>query len=307
MSKHAPVQQPGLAPAWPGGLAPAPGAMVRFDATKTATASAILGTDDDPTAPTPAPPSTVRASDVPVEARCVDSMPLDIQRGFRHKMMGLLVVQLMVMLVGGAALVALDVGVSQNTFSLLFLGMATILLALWTLKNVYPLNYVLYTLFTLVGAVFVGGGNAYFRSGANFQILGYTTVNTFVMFLLCTRTAKNQFGEDQLPEWGDVYKKAFVVMLATALGVQVGVAPGTWGHALSSVMFSSFFTFWFRYDAEKMCAVLSPDDYMAGFLSMWADFFSVLAVCATLMCLCGSGGDGGGDVGGIADASSATV
>jgi len=29
--------------------------MVRFDATKTATASAILGTDDDPTAPTPAP------------------------------------------------------------------------------------------------------------------------------------------------------------------------------------------------------------------------------------------------------------
>ena len=295
--------------------APAEMQMVRYGAPVSADARKVLGLDDDPTAPTPPmagvvdPMAGVRASDIPSVQSCVDSMPLIIQRGFRFKMMGLLVLQLFFILVGSATLVFADVVISQNTFTLLFLTMGTLLLAMWTLKNRYPLNYVLYALFTLAATAFLGGGSIYFRSSANFQILGYTTVNVAALFQLSLRTTKNEFNEDVLLDWNEAYKWAYFAMLLVAVPVQVFLSPGSWGHFLSSVLFASLFTFWFRYDAEKMCETLSPDDYMMGFLSMWADFFSVIAICATMCCLCGAGGgDGGGEAfSGGAEITSATV
>merc|ERR1711990_1345822 len=104
--------------------------MVRFANPVSADARKVLGTDDDPTAPTPPPatalppappPGMANHSDVPFERRTVDSMPLVIQRGFRFKMLGLLTMQLFFIFVSSVILVKTGVTVKQDTFTLCFL------------------------------------------------------------------------------------------------------------------------------------------------------------------------------------------
>ena len=57
---------------------------------------------------------------------------------------------------------------------------------------------------------------------------------------------------------------------------------------VSSIVFA-----WFCYEAFKLSAKMSPDEYMKGVIYFYTDMFYVCMCCALLACL-GSAGGGNG-------------
>jgi FtsH-binding integral membrane protein len=231
----------------------------------------------------------------------VDAMPMGIQRAFRAKMLGLLCLQLVFMLLLGVAVDLAGVTLPFFPWSSLFWGMVLLNVSLAVLKGSYPLNYALLALFTLASALWIGTGNPHFRSHTHYMVFGLSAVLTCTLSVNACR--ENTYDDPRNPTqpgdppklraFGDSYFLGWCLMLVVAVVVQatLGTEWSTWPHWVQSVLFASCLCGWFAYDAKQICRLKTPDDYMEGFLSMWADCFKMFAACAALCCACHGNSD----------------
>ena len=200
------------------------------------------------------------------------------------------------------------------TFLLLLVG----LLALYTSKYIFPVNYLMLGVFTLIQAIFFVGFKTIFNTNAAVFISGSMFLQVFSMFFLTSQTVKgeDELTGDEVPIPISFYISAawaalinFVVVTILALSQVLELSFLEW---LFSAFFATVITAWFSYDATCMTHKMSPDEYMQACVFFYTDviLFIVFAMimCSCLMlgesgmegCACCEGGEFGA-VGGDAD------
>lgn len=227
----------------------------------------------------------------------VCNQDIDVQLGFRRKLLGLLLLNLLTVL-GLMFLVtctpAIYDSVKDKTWiaALTFFAWGYSLVMMFILKDKYPWNYVMLVIFTLGFAAFFGCGQRAFLSYSNFQIVCNACVTTFCLIIcLTTRWScapkKNK----------NVLSHRVAAMISWFIGLIAGIiVQVTWlspsgkgevGHFVSCQVFSALATWYFAYDTWQIERRLTVDDYMLGVINFYTDFLLVVVCCCCMSILMG--------------------
>jgi len=235
----------------------------------------------------------------------VASLGMAIQRGFRRKMLAILLLQLCLMLIVSYTfrhVIPCDkficVIFPAQSMQTLLLGMLCVVtLPLQSsLRDRYPLNMVAFSCWSIIWALFLATAQipgAIVRSNALYVIFGSCAVG--VAFLLFFSTIFSY--TDKLVDGGDGQRHlislktagwiAWPCMLTCSI-IFCAYTPQYYvqtGHYVGALMVSSLVFLWVCYDAQLLCERLQPDDYMKGVLYFYTDFLAVCCCCLLAGCV----------------------
>jgi hypothetical protein len=255
-----------------------------------------------------------------VNPYAVSDLSIQIQRGFRRKMLTILLVQLLYSIglgliirytpVGG---IRPDVPLEQSWLATAFPAQSwsALLLMVCTLvgipclscvKDKHPWNLIATWLWSTLLAVFLAAADipdAYARAHSMFIIMTMLAFGVFLLLLLTQLPGlKTPEGNPGLLSFGVAGLISWVTWLSAAIALKATVPlfmteEFDTGPFVSSCVVSSIVFAWFCYEAFKLSAKMSPDEYMKGVIYFYTDMFYVCMCCALLACL-GSAGGGSG-------------
>ena len=241
------------------------------------------------------------------EAFVVD-LGLEIQRGFRRKMLAILLLQLCLSLLVG---LVLRYAVPLESFLLvvfppgsaqpIILGAVCLgcLPVLSCVRETHPWNFVCTTIWSIVWGVFLAASQVpggFVVSNALFTIFGATTIGVAALLVCstCFSYTDRYTGERRLWSFQACGWVGFLVMIVVSIlfYTQVDGYFEHGGHFIGGMIVASVLFAWVTYDANKLCKTMQPDDYMKGVIYFYTDFLYVCCCCLLLGCL-GGGGSGG--------------
>jgi len=233
----------------------------------------------------------------------VYELGLDIQRGFRRKLLAILTVQLCLSLGVGFALRfalpldALTAVFPAQSIQTLLLGALCIccLPALSFVRDRYPCNMIMTTGWSAMWGIFLAAAQVpggIIRSFSMFVMFGGATVG--VAFLLILSTAFTftdpESGERALCSFSSAGTWAWVLMVAASIGIYSATkdAYEQVGHYIGAMIVATCIFVWVAYDSAKLCQRMSPDDYMRGVVYFYTDFLLVCCCCLVAGCFSAS-------------------
>ena len=245
-----------------------------------------------------------------VNPYAVNELPLEIQQGFRKKMLTILFLQMSFSL-SVAFFVRYVPGVNgvlemafppQKVPSLVLLVVVMFGLPLTAcVKDNHPWNLVFTAGWSVLLGIFLGASDlpgAYSRAHAFLMIMLELTGG--IMLLVPFSLLKTVDAEEGRPKlWGfaaaGVCSWVLTVIVSSVVFTQAkaaihwdGISPEP---IFASVTVVSTIIFaWFCYEAFKLSCRMKPDEYMKGVIYFYTDMFYVCACCALMACLGGSGG-----------------
>lgn len=245
-----------------------------------------------------------------VNPYAVNELPLEIQQGFRKKMLTILFLQMSFSL-SVAFFVRYVPGVNgvlemafppQKVPSLVLLVVVMFGLPLMAcVKDNHPWNLVFTAGWSVLLGIFLGASDlpgAYSRAHAFLMIMLELTGG--IMLLVPFSLLKTVDAEEGRPKlWGfaaaGVCSWVLTVIVSSVVFTQAkaaihwdGISPEP---IFASVTVVSTIIFaWFCYEAFKLSCRMKPDEYMKGVIYFYTDMFYVCACCALMACLGGSGG-----------------
>jgi len=252
--------------------------------------------------PMPVRTSVEEESEIPApREQFVVDLPLDIQRGFRRKLLTILLLQLLLSV--GTGLVVkhgINGGIqkvfpaqSLQTLALGFVCVFT-LPALSYVRDRHPWNMLATSCWSISWGVFLAAAQVpggIVRSNALFVMFGSATLGVCLLLLLCWIPATDPITDaPSLISFGNAGGIAWVLMITgsiifyantTHLYVQAG-------HYIGALIVASALFAWVCYDAARLCDKMQPDDYMAGVVCFYTDFLLVCCCCLVLGCFTGS-------------------
>ncbi len=227
----------------------------------------------------------------------VCNQDIDIKLGFRRKLLGLLLLNLLTVL--GLMFVitctpAIFNSVKDKSWvaGVAFFVCVYSLIMMYIVKEKYPWNYISLFIFTISLAATLGCGQRAFLSYSNFQFVCNACVT--VLLLLIITTVKWPCGPKKshgVPPQRIASMIAWFIALIAGIIVQaVWLSPsgkGTVGHFVSLQVFSAFTTWYFAYDTWQIEQRLTVDDYMVGVVNYYTDFLVVVICCCCAAALMG--------------------
>lgn len=280
----------------------------------------------DPEGGSPLPPGY--AGGGVLASTFVIDLGLEIQRGFRRKLLTILFLQLLLTMVVGLILrhvlplercalvpggnitagdtvnvctpgLLLTVFPAQSIQTLILGAVCLLCLPLLTyVRDHHPWNMVCTTIWSVCWGVFLAAAHVpggIVRSNALFVIFGTAAVGIFVLLILSTTfTVRNEdTGERQLWSFGTCGWLAWLVMTAAAVifytQTQTYGFYSEVGHYVGAVIVASLIFAWVAYDSAKLCERMQPDDYMKGVVYFYTDFLLVCCCCMFAGCLSSGG------------------
>lgn len=257
-----------------------------------------------------------------VNPYAVSELPLDIQAGFRKKMLSLLFLQLFFS-VGLAFLLRYTPGLRdpleeafppQGASSLALMVVVLMGLPIMScVKDKHPWNLLFTLLWSLVLGVFLAASDlpeAYSRAHAFLMIMLMLTAGILLLTIFSQLRSRDIEGNPCLWKFGTSGMISWVIWLTGAIVVFTQVKDEVdWGEPpdeegkefdptpifVTATIVATIVYAWFCYEAYKLCCKMQPDEYMKGVIYFYTDMFYVCACCALLACL---GGGGGGNSGG---------
>ena len=170
-------------------------------------------------------------------------------------------------------------------------------------KDKHPWNLIATWLWSTLLAVFLAAADipdAYARAHSMFIIMTMLAFGVFLLLLLTQLPGlKTPEGNPGLLSFGVAGLISWVTWLSTAIALKATVPlfmteEFDTGPFVSSCVVSSIVFAWFCYEAFKLSAKMSPDEYMKGVIYFYTDMFYVCMCCALLACLGSAGGGSGG-------------
>jgi len=186
-----------------------------------------------------------------------------------------------------------------STFGLLIAG----LFMLYVTKYLFPVNYLMLVVFTLVQSVTFVGFKTVFNTNAAVFICGSTFLQVATMFFLSSQTTMGEDENDMSEElniikkpvsfyssagWAALLNFVVVTILSIAQVLDVSFLE-----YLFAASFATCIIFWFSYDATCMTHKMSPDEYMQAVVFFYTDVI-LFIVFLFVVCACMMVGDGGG-------------
>jgi len=256
----------------------------------------------------------------------VSSMPLQIQQGFRFKMLAILWLQLgLTLTVSFVVRWAIKVPEDSSTvpsgvngtspptetemvpaIGLLFpaqslralalvLSVFATLPLLGMIKDKHPWNMVVtvawtFLLGTAIAASQIAGG--FVLSNTMSVIFCNIFAGVGIIILLSTNVVfTDEYGQRYLMSFSSAGWIAYVVMLAGTIttGVMIPGMTTHAGHLVGAFLFTSCVFAWICYDAAALCERMVPDEYMQGVIYFYTDFIYVCMCCALLSVFSGGG------------------
>lgn len=238
----------------------------------------------------------------------VVDLGLQIQSGFRRKLLMILLIQLTISMVIGLSvryLVPLEsfllvVFPAQSLQTLILGALCTAALPMLTyVRDRHPWNMICTTLWSCCWGIFLGachvpGGIV--RSNSLFVIFGTTTFGVALLLVLCTTiTYTNEYGEKSLLTLRAAGWIAWFFMTLGAIffGAFYPNLFEQAGHFIGAQMVASALFSWVAYDTGKLCERMQPDEYMKGVVYFYTDFLLVCCCCMVMGCV--SSGSGAPD------------
>jgi hypothetical protein len=243
----------------------------------------------------------------PLPPNCVRNMPAEMHRAFRIKSLTLLVLQLSVSITIGSALIFsgnfywtyIDGIQVMPLVALFVLGISFVILVKY--QDTYPRNYYALALLSLCGGLFLAGFHRQANSFSDLQIMIYTTLSLFLTILFGGSIVdvpdfelEDAGGRERQPIdlkkaglYG--YSTVFVFFLAARIFSPTFSAIGEDGHFIMSLLMSACLFSWFVYDAHRMTAVLTCDDYMSSIITFYVDMTGCICACCTIGCCAATG------------------
>lgn len=241
----------------------------------------------------------------------VNSMPLDIQIGFRRKLYALFTLQLIASTTI-MAIITFEPTISAKmhesfywnygNLALTLLGTLLTLAILYLTKYAYPMNLIALVIFTLCQSLFFSAVGFFFG----------TTITVFIsscfvflmsMISIMTTRASLPASNDEDPKLMKHMRAgmiAFILMFTKALLFHAIFRVYSTELIFAALGFILVLTLWFTYDASCICQKMSPDEYMQGVIFFYTDmvlFLIFLSVIATTFLVCeGDSGCVGGEV-----------
>ena len=239
----------------------------------------------------------------------VVDLGFEIQRGFRRKMLSILLMQLCLSLFVG---LVLRFAIPLESFILvlfpagsafpIILGAICLgsLPILSCVREKHPWNFVCTTIWSFVWGVFLAASqvpDGFIGSNTLFTVFGATTIGVAALLVCSTSfsyTDRNT-GERRLWSFNTCGWVGFLLMLLVSIIIftQVDGYFEHGGHFIGGMIMASILFAWVTYDANKLCKTMQPDDYMKGVIYFYTDFLYVCCCCLLLGCLGGGGGGGG--------------
>ncbi|KAF7316558.1 hypothetical protein MIND_00175100 [Mycena indigotica] len=202
-----------------------------------------------------------------------DSAP-QIRKAFVRKVYSILMIQIFatIIIAGTVSQSSQAIDWVMNHLWALFvpaiLALVNLILLQWK-RHLHPLNLVLLSTFTLLEAYVVGIAVAHYDNQIILQALGITLA-VFLALTVFTFQSKYDFAG-----WGPFLLSAIIVFITTSF-VHLLVAPFT--HTTDVVItvcgclvFSAFIV----YDTYNVNKRLSPDEFIAGAVSLYLDFLNL--------------------------------
>ncbi|TMW63818.1 hypothetical protein Poli38472_002759 [Pythium oligandrum] len=239
----------------------------------------------------------------------IRTLPVDVQAGFRRKVLLIFSIQL-IFLTGVTALLTYESHLSdlmQKGFPrvwYLLIPLTIMIVVLFVLNKVrtkFPLNWTVLVVFTVAFAVLIAGIQSALKTRAGLFCSGFTFLAIVVMTALC--------GVKRItPENETVFLSAtlagFLSFAAVAVLSSIVIGVTKWrfisGSALGlSLVLECALIMWFSYDANTMFKLITPDEYMHGVIYFYMDvaivaLFSVVFGALVLLCSAFGAGGGGG-------------
>ncbi|DAZ95833.1 TPA: hypothetical protein N0F65_008552 [Lagenidium giganteum] len=224
------------------------------------------------------------------EPGSIAAMPIAVQIGFRRKMLSIFAVQLLLLTVCMIILTyvpAIDKimksAFDQRLYIILALAVMVIFLGiLYFVHAIFPANWIVLLLFTVVLSIFFGSIQVLLDTHAGVFCCAFTFFAIVITVLLSGITHKRN-------------NRTVLISSATSgflsfsiVAVMSGVIFGIWKRDFItpagigySVLLEFILIMWFSYDASTMYSLISPDEYMNGVIYFYTDLI-VLAVISLL-------------------------
>jgi len=257
-----------------------------------------------------------------VNPYAVSELPLDIQAGFRRKMLMLLFLQL-AFSVGLALMLRLIEPISDKIEEIFkpqgagALGlMCAVLLGLplmSCIKDKHPLNLIFTLVWSCILGVFLAASDlpgAYSRAHAFMIIMLMLTAGVFFLMFFSNLRTRDIEGNPAMWKFSTAGLVSWVCWLTCGIVAFTQLRDKVeWGEPddeegkpfdptpimVTASIVATIVYAWFCYEAYKLCCKMQPDEYMKGVIYFYTDMFYVCACCALLACL--GGGGGGGNAG----------
>jgi len=241
----------------------------------------------------------------------VADLPLEIQRGFRIKMLTILLLQLCLTNTLSLALRLTnshgdpETGAGQTWLSVLFpaksvqciiLGASCLfVLPLITyVRDRHPWNLIVTVLWTIVWSIFLAAAQlpgSLVLSNTLFVVFGTTTLGVACLLVFSTMftTTDIESGEKRLWSFRSAGLISGIIMIGGAFAFYSQTTqfytPGGVAHFIMAVVFATCIFFWVVWDSTKLCERMQPDDYMKGVVYFYTDFLMVCCCCLFAGCV----------------------
>jgi len=239
------------------------------------------------------------------EPMYVIDLSVQIQRGFRIKMLTILLLQLILTMAISISLRAitsegpeptwLAIAFPPKSLQTLALGLVCIgsLPMMTYVRDIHPWNIVVTVIWTLGWAVFLAVAQlpgALILSNTFFVVFGACTLGVAVLLILSTLTTTDQeTGDKRLWSFKSAGTIAGIVMLAGSFAFYSQTThfyePGGAAHFIMANLIAVCLFAWVVYDSGRLCERMQPDDYMKGVIYFYTDFLMVCCCCLFAGCM----------------------
>mmetsp|Transcript_29345 Transcript_29345/g.58584 ORF Transcript_29345/g.58584 Transcript_29345/m.58584 type:complete len:243 (+) Transcript_29345:2-730(+) len=204
-------------------------------------------------------------------------MPSYVQRQFRLKAMGLMCLQLLVVI--GIMFLADGWNISDAQASGVFLSLLSflivMLLLLGSLKAVYPLNYILLAIVTMLAGLAWGIGGSFLPDAMHFQIISIISVAMVIALVMTVLLSAM--------EWNprDLMVASLVVGGAVGVAADAVFAPmlgSVHEHVMVSAATALLLLCVFAWEAGPLLIECNPDTFMTVIVAMDASLLAVVSL-----------------------------
>lgn len=228
-----------------------------------------------------------------VELGAISRLPLSLQVAFRWKMLTIFALQLFYVwaLVGACVFYpqANDIikRVFENQTGYLvgaIVGVVVLLVLLYVIRNLFPLNWLVLLAFSTTQAVAFAGLGVTFDTNIGFFNCG-ASFSCIVIMILLSGVRKRQENVDDEGKLLSSIAAGFIAYLVVALA-SCGLFANFGQEFVTSEGFGASLAFqfalimWFSIDAASMYRVMSPDEYMHGVIYFYTDMVLICVICA---------------------------
>ena len=248
----------------------------------------------------------------PAESGIVNTLRMEIQRGFRIKLMCLLLLHI-ALLMGIAAFVLFampamgadlneGLGGSRSVPAGIICGTAIMVWPfLYLMRDLYPRNFISTIVWTVHMGIACGiahGDDGFMNDFIGFHVYLAIFVGVSITTVLATYVFKEKDGNKYLMPFRKAGKYGYLVM-TVCYGVYVGLTEAAAFDSLANMIaiyfLASFLFFWVVFDAGDLSGRLEVDMYLGGVLYFYTDFMWLMC-CGVFMYWCSCNGVNAADV-----------